>query len=121
MASTNNVKLPLFPVSQNRDSHRHSCTILLIICVFFNSYTANIWHWDCESLSSSSSTISGLSSNTQLVTTDPHIGNSCMQLSIIGNDNGNQSSGANVTSVVVGSIINGQWFYYRWWDRTSRR
>ncbi|NLD99610.1 MAG: T9SS type A sorting domain-containing protein [Fibrobacter sp.] len=78
------------------------------------------WKWDCESVNSATTKINGFSGGSKLVTTDPHSGKYCLQHNAVGNDNGNQQAGAQVTAYDIGSLIDGQWFYYRWWMKLDK-
>jgi len=93
---------------------KHLLTVgLILISNIVAGQDTTYWTWDCES--TGHSWINGLYSNTSLVTSDFHTGSSCIQIEAIGNDNGNQGTGADVKSIDLGSIIDGRWFYYRWW------
>jgi hypothetical protein len=85
----------------------------LIFLIVLNICAKNYWSWDCESAVNPG--INRLvSNNTSIVSSQKHLGNSCMQINVsaIG---GNVPAGADVKSIDLGPINNGQWFYYRWW------
>ena len=70
--------------------------------------------WDCEA---EHPAVGGCEPNTQIVTIDDaHSGNRCIQIHVIGNDNGNQQSGVGIRQAIrLGTIIDGRWYFYRWW------
>jgi hypothetical protein len=73
----------------------------------------NYWNWDCESISYPKFNRL-IQKNTILTTAEKHSGKSSMQINVsaIG---GNESSGADVRSVILNKIHNGKNIYYRWW------
>lgn len=74
------------------------------------------FQWDCDDVAQSWFngwyTTGGDSS--LLVSTDPHGGDSCMQLGFKGDDGGNQGLGADVDQIVYGQLTN-KALYCRWW------
>ncbi|HLV30724.1 MAG TPA: T9SS type A sorting domain-containing protein [Chitinispirillaceae bacterium] len=87
----------------------------------FSTSAKNYWNWDCESLKSASSRISGFDGTSKLVTTDPRSGKYCLQHESVGNDNGNQQAGAKVGGYDIGSLLDGKWLYYRWWMKIDEK
>lgn len=71
----------------------------LVAFIAISTSAKTYWKWDCESLSSATTPISGFSGTSKLVTTDPRSGRSCLQHQAIGNDNGSQHAGAIVKVV----------------------
>ncbi|NLD99608.1 MAG: hypothetical protein GX640_07015 [Fibrobacter sp.] len=90
---------------------------IFIIILLYLSYSKakNFWNWDCESVSSASTEITGFSGGSRLVTKNPHSGRYCLEHFAIGNDNGNQQAGAKVKGYYLGSLLDGAWIYYRFW------
>ena len=101
------------------------CLSLLVVCGLFmlgvnqDSSAANFFHWDVENDNTSLGRIYGYGSGTTRDCTVAHSGSCSMRLNVIGNDNANQSMGAEPGNFTYPdtSFVGSRAVYYRWWMR----